>query len=82
MQQNQCSEKIVSEETLSPSEIKGLLLLFGGFVDEFVALKRLLKEKGVITSDELDRMITRLDAEKHFCGLDYDLSDGLNKETT
>jgi hypothetical protein len=66
----------VSEETLSPSDIKGLLLLFEGFVDEFVALKTLLKEKGVITSDELDRMITRLDAETPRCGFgDSDLSD-------
>ena len=65
----------MSEETLSPSEIKGLLLLFEGFFDEYVALKRLLIEKGIITTDEFNRMITRLSAETPRCGVgDSDLS--------
>ena len=64
----------MSEETLSPSDIKGLLLLFEGFVDEYVALKRLLIEKGIITTDEFNRMITRLSAERPRCGVgDSDL---------
>jgi len=58
----------LSEEKPHASDVEMLVTLFKLYVHQLWAMRELLIEKAVFTSDELNQTFKRLEAERSFCG--------------